>query len=389
MKIAFFSNFLNHHQMPLCQEFIRQGCEFVFVATEKIEDNRLRMGYEDMNMAPFVLRTYESTEAIQQAYEIAKSYDVVIFGASPTTYLSARMETNKLTFRFCERSLKKGTWRRFIPKTRKKINEGYIRYKDKNLFILGASAYTSYDLSLCGFPKKKCFQWGYFPAIEKKDVNALLDLKKKNERLEILYAGRLLKLKRVMDTLKSIKALIDKSITDIHCTIIGDGEEKGRLYAYVQKHNLQDYVSFIPFMKPNEVRRYMDKADVYIFGSNFYEGWGAVVNEAMNSACALIISHAVGSAAFLVRQKENGLIYKCGNIMDLASKLEIVATNIDMREQMARNAYETISNLWTAEIAVNRFLVFCNEFQKGEVITSYQQGPLSSAKIIKNNWVKK
>ena len=128
MKIAFFSNFLNHHQLPLCQALYNtEGVEFLFVACERIPADRLKMGYEDMNEEyPFVIRAYEDQVI---AEKIAVEYDVVIFGACPTNYLALRMKEDKLSFRFCERSLKKGRWRRFIPRTRKKIHEGYTKYK--------------------------------------------------------------------------------------------------------------------------------------------------------------------------------------------------------------------------------------------------------------------
>ena len=39
MKIAFFSNFLNHHQLPFCQEMIKiLNDDFIFIATEPILD---------------------------------------------------------------------------------------------------------------------------------------------------------------------------------------------------------------------------------------------------------------------------------------------------------------------------------------------------------------
>ena len=388
MKIAFFSNFLNHHQLPLCQAFLsRNDVDFVFVATQPIAADRVAMGYEDMNMYPFVVREYESAQSKAQAELIAETYDIVIFGATPKYYIEKRMAKNLLSFRFCERSLKKGTWRRFIPQTRRKIWEEYIQYKNKKLYILGASAYTSYDLKLCGFDANKCFKWGYFPQIKQRDVDAILEAKDNNARVEILYAGRLLKLKRVIDSLKAINILIKQGNKNIHFTIIGDGEEKQNLQAYVEKQNLREYVSFLPFMSPEEVRTYMDKADIYIFGSNFYEGWGAVVNEAMNSACAMLVSHAVGSAAYLLRQEENGLIYECGNVKDLAKKLKFLVEDPDKRRLIAKASYNTVTELWNAETAVERLLSLC---EKDDPATSndWQDGPCSKAQTIKNDWIK-
>ena len=61
MKLTFFSNFLNHHQLPLCKEFIKHVGEqnFRFVSSERIHEERAKMGYEDMNVKyPFFVRSY-------------------------------------------------------------------------------------------------------------------------------------------------------------------------------------------------------------------------------------------------------------------------------------------------------------------------------------------
>ena len=46
MKVTFFSNFLNHHQLPFCLAMCKlTDNNFTFVATEKIPQERLDMGY--------------------------------------------------------------------------------------------------------------------------------------------------------------------------------------------------------------------------------------------------------------------------------------------------------------------------------------------------------
>lgn len=379
MKIAFFSNFLNHHQLPLCEALYNtEGIEFLFVACERIPEDRLKMGYEDMNTKyPFVLRAYEDAEA---AMKVAEEYDAVIFGACPTSYLARRMNEDKLSFRFCERSLKKGTWRRFIPRTRKKIYEGYTKYKKKKLYILGASSYAASDLALCGFDKKKCFEWGYFPAIDEKNLDDVFAKKHENKVPEILYAGRLLPLKHVIDTVKAVHNLKLQNI-DTHFTIIGEGECAAEIKNYVETNDLSDRVTMLPFMSPDEVRKYMDKADIFVFGSNFYEGWGAVVNEAMNSACATVVSHAVGSAAYLIRNGENGYVYKFADVNELTEKLKTLVCDQELRESFGKEAYKTVTELWTAPVAAERFVKLCETIYQGEDYRSrYESGPCSAVK---------
>ena len=386
MKIAFFSNFLNHHQLPMCQEFVdHPDVEFKFVACDKISNDRLNMGYADMNVQyPFVVRAYEDE---QEAIKIASTYDIVIFGASPIRYISLRMQKNLISFRFSERLFKKGTWRRVIPRTMKKIYEGYTRYRKLNMYLLCASAYTSYDLSLCGFSPDKCYKWGYFPKAVTQDVPGLLRKKSSNKAPEILYAGRLLRLKRVMDTVHAVHRLVEEG-ENLHFTIIGDGETKAEILSYIKKNALEKYITILPFMKPEEVRAYMERADIYVFSSDFNEGWGAVVNEAMNSACALVVSHAVGSAPYLVKNGENGFVYKCADVGDLAEKLRILINDKSLRERLGTYAYHTVTVEWNAELAVERFVDMCKKLKNTRDVPKILDGPCSPAGIIKNDWIK-
>ena len=386
MKVAFFSNFLNHHQLPFCQSIMSiEGVEFKFVVWCETEEEKLNMGYEDMNnQYPFVVKAYEDEE---EAFRIAKEYDVVLMGDTPVKYIEARMNANKLTFRVSERPLKKGTWRRFIPQTRKKLFEGYTKYKNDNMYLLGSSGYTASDVVLCGFKPEKCFTWGYFPPIEPKDIAALFRLKDENPVPEILYAGRLLKLKRVKDTLKAVLKLVNKGV-ELHFTIIGEGECQEQLAKFVAENGLEQYVTMLPFMPPNEVRKYMDRADIYVFGSDFHEGWGAVVNEAMNSACTTVVSHAVGSAPVLINDGENGFVYECGNVKQLTEILSKTISNAELRRQIGTNAYNSICGVWSAQVAAERFysLAKCI-LAGGDYKLIYQMGPCSVARIYKNNWI--
>ncbi|MBQ8371407.1 MAG: glycosyltransferase family 4 protein [Clostridia bacterium] len=391
MKVAFFSNFLNHHQLPLCREFCKKkNVEFTFIATEPISQDRLDMGYADMNKAyEFVLRAYENDDSQRDAEKLAKECDVMIFGAAPLSYLEVRMAENRLTFYFCERALRKGYWRRFIPMTYKKIYNAYLRYKDKPLYVLGASAYTSYDLKLCGFNEKKCFKWGYFPEIRGEHIDSLLERKKGNEVVEILYAGRLLHIKNVIDTVKALDLLIQDGIKNFHFTIIGDGEQKPMIEAYVQERSLQKYVTCLPFIPAEEVRKHMDKADIYVFGSNFFEGWGAVVNEAMDSACAMVVSHAVGSAPFLIKDGRSGLIYECGKIKQLSNALKKLIEDDLYRETLAQKGNRDIGE-WTAAVACDRLLKLAHYLHDNESGgTPFSDGVCSLAEPIKNNWIRK
>ena len=98
MKVAFYSNFLNHHQLPFCvtMDRLTEG-QFTFVATTHVPKERRQMGYHDMNKQhPFVLTTYDSRENRQKAMDLAKDCDLVIIGSAPMHYLRERMKYKKV-----------------------------------------------------------------------------------------------------------------------------------------------------------------------------------------------------------------------------------------------------------------------------------------------------
>lgn len=373
-----------HHQYPLCELMLNTSdVDFTFVCTEQMSQERLSMGYDDLSTLPFVIRSYESIEAFNLAMEVAKTADVCIFGSTPPVFIYERMKLNKLTFRYCERALRLGEWRRFIPITAVKIYQQYIRYRKKNLYILSASSYTSHDLALCGFDIKKCFKWGYLPAITKyESVDALFSTKKP---FHIVWVGRFISCKHPEFAIEALHHLKEKGYR-FSCEFIGNGELLEQSKLQVDAYRLNDVITFTGALKPSEVRRKMDEASIFIFNSDRYEGWGAVVNEAMNSGCAVLVSHVVGAAPFLIKQNQNGRVYQYGNMEEFCKSLEDYLDNPSLVSELGRNAYKTMTELWNIEIAVPRFLSIVRSIQSNQQFATAEDGPCSYAQDINTNW---
>lgn len=387
MKIAYFTNFLFHHQYPLCELMMNEpDVEFTYVCTEEMTKERKSMGYEDLSSLPFVIRSYENAESYQKAMEVAKTADVCLFGSTPPEFIYERMKLNKLTFRYCERALRKGEWRRFIPITAYKIYKQYIRYSKKNLYILSASSYTSHDLALCGFDINKCFKWGYLPKVTKyENFDEIMSQKRPNH---IVWVGRFIECKHPEFAIEGLKKIKEKGIA-FTCDFIGNGPLLGASKTMVADADLDNHVKFLGALKPDEVREHMEKASIFIFNSDRYEGWGAVVNEAMNAGCAVLVSHVVGSAPFLIQRDVNGRVYKYNNSSEFTSSLIDYLTKPELVSSLGRGAYNTMTDTWNIETAVPRFLEIVRAMQKGISIPVFPIGPCSKANDINTDWYEK
>ncbi len=376
MKIVFVSNFLNHHQIPLCEEIRKKVDEFYFIAT----DNGSNQGYQVSEESDYLIDLNKDTDMAEK--EIM-SADAVIFGACPTELLRKRILSGKLSFIFSERVWKKGTYRRFIPFIRKKVTDKFLN--KPNVYILGASCYLASDLKLLGFSMDKCYTWGYFPEFE--ELNAEQIMSSKPKEIHIAWVGRFIPLKHCEDVLRAL-GQVKRDGYNFIFDLVGDGESRSKYEKIILDENITENVKLWGSLSHNEVRDVMKKSHIFIFSSDFKEGWGAVVNEAMNSVCAPIVSHAAGSSAFLISNNENGLIYRSGDIENLKKKIEQMLDDRKKREKLALNAYHTIKNDFNCVDAAERFVNFTECVLSNKTLPKYEFGPLSLSPIVKNDWFK-
>lgn len=384
MTVTFFSNFLNDHQLPFCQAMIDEiGADnFRFVALEKIDPERVSLGFEDMNETyPFVVRAYSGGKEKEMAYDLMLKSDVAIIGYDKGLPFSERMRQCKLTFRYNERLLKQGDWHALDPRVqvsnyRKFGKYGNIKFP---LFVLCASAYTARDLKFFGFPKSKCVKWGYFPVVkEYENIDRLIEKKELSSTTSILWVGRFIDWKHPEIPVKIAKRLKDINIP-FHINMIGVGDMHETINDMVRREGLSDCVSLLGAMPPSDVRSYMEKANVFLFTSDKGEGWGAVLNESLNSACVVIADDSIGSVPFMLQDGINGFTYHNGNVDELYSKLLCVVKDEKLRRRVSLEAYLSMTELWNAKVAANRFVNLIDNY-KGKLTTTVENGPCSKIK---------
>ena len=345
-------------------------------------DERKGLGWGIANYPSYV--EYYSKDDVSQikCQNWIDQADILICGSAPEELIQNRIKQGKLVLRYSERPLKRG----FEPL---KYFPRLIRWQRRNplgkpIYLLCASAYTASDYHYFGLFENRTYKWGYFPETKKYDIEQLIANKRK-KTVEMLWAGRFIGWKHPELALIIAEKLKADGI-EFQLNMIGDGELRQQLQESITAKGLENQVKILGSMPPEQVREHMERTSIFLFTSDFNEGWGAVLNEAMNSGCAVAASHAIGSVPFLLRQNETGMIYRNGDIEDLYDKITYLIQNQAKREILGRNAYHTITDLWNAEVAAQRLLNLCDRLLKGED-TCYLAGPCSKAEIIKHDWI--
>lgn len=374
MKITFISNYINHHQIPLANELYAElGDNYRFIQTEPMEEDRVKMGWgAEVKNIPYLLYFYEQPEECEK---LVLESDVVVFGGvEDESYIQPRLKAGLFTIRCSERIYKEGQWKMISPRGLIKKYKDHVQYRKKDVYLLCAGGYVADDFRLIGAYPDKMMKWGYFVEKYNYDLQKLFSLKEENQETAILWVGRMIDLKHpeyAVQMAVELKKLGKK----FKLQFIGDGEKKEEIVTLAKSFNLEDCVEFMGFMSPKDVRKQMEKADILLMTSNRIEGWGAVVNEAMNAGCVVVASHIIGSAPYLIQHEENGLVFKAGSYASLTKEILKIIDNDCYRKKMGMAAYETIDTLWNPKTAAKRFIEFCNT----KKVDRYEEGPCSQA----------
>lgn len=373
-KVVFCSNFLNHHQLPVSQAFMKNDCDYHFIAYEPVPEERLQLGYADMNSQyPFVVRTYESKEQLEYGKQLIKDADIAIIGSAPEEWFSLRSE-DKVTYRYRERLFRDGYFRLVNPFFQCDLRKQYT--SQKHVYFLACSAYAPYDFSQIQAYRNRMLKWGYFPVAE--TYEDVMQMRNSNSRVELLWVARYLELKHPEAAL-NLTARLKKDGFNVHLTMIGEGEMQKRIDQLIHAEGLNQNVTQTGSVPFDKVREYMQQADIFLFTSDKHEGWGAVLNEAMNSGCACVASSAIGASPFLISNGGNGFIYLDGDDEDLYQKTVSLLKSSELRKTIGINAYKTIISEWNADTAVSRLLQVSEAIHEGKDPFIFKEGPCSKA----------
>ena len=381
MTFTFVSNYINHHQMPLCEALRRElGDDFTFIQTMPMEEERVAMGWGvDVRQLPYVQCLYQDEYACRRT--IAES-DVVLFGWSQREDIAAeRLASGRVTMRVSERLYREGQWKAVSPRGLAAKYQEHIKYRKKNVCMLCAGAYTASDFHLIGAYPGKLFRWGYFTRLRTYSEEQFNTMKVQDGRLHIVWAGRFIPLKHPEYVVRLAGTLRDKGCPFfIH--MLGDGELEPQIRQDVDQAGLAESFRFYGYTEPEQVRDVTEQCHIHLFTSNHLEGWGAVVNEGMNSGCVEVVNEQVGAAPYLIRHGENGLMYPKDRYEKMEALVLDLFENWETRRRMGRAAYETIRDVWNAEYAAKELLRFAEGLLRGEIVPG-KEGPLTAAPILR------
>lgn len=316
--IAFYFNCVSAHQLPLAEEVARLvgEKEFAYIdAGEKSESAQ-----KVTEVPRYVVEERKDTE---RAWSIMESAEAVLTGMRDIELFERRAARGLKTYYTSERWFKPrlGALRMLVPNYRRMVKR-FVKWAntDPNARVLAIGPWAKKDFLRMGVKEDKIVPWGYFVSPGQGQRSRT---RKMSEPLKVLWAGRRLQLKRVEDIEKAVSELV---------------------------HLKRVKFTALSGVSSEVVRQAMRENDTFIMSSNGYEGWGAVVSEALEEGMNVIGTYEAGASAAMLPKER---LYHAGDV----KALERLIFKEMMRELPPCSIGE-----WTAKSAANRLV---NMFNKG------------------------
>ena len=172
----------------------------------------------------------------------------------------------------------------------------------------------------------------YDPVIEVKEINI-----KKNEKIDLdnffLSVGRLTKQKNFMFLCKAFKELI-KENNELKLVIAGSGEEESKLKRFINKHELQNNIILLGYVK--NIYPYFKNSKGFIL-SSLWEDPGFVLIEASYCRASVLSSNSWPGPIELIKDKFNGIIFESNNMESFLKKFRYFIKLDNMHEIKLNN----------------------------------------------------
>ena len=360
MKLIYFTNIWSHHHEGVCRalhELLKDDFKmFLYQPFDnKWSLDRLKMGWNIYPPQENWIVPPPVDEKSRKAF-VAQMLDadVAVGGVNESFPMEFHrqwvIKERKLWFAMGERFFKQPVTLRRLLTTRllKQIYDIRQLLGYSNVHYLTMNHYCGKDLHFMHLCKDRIWTWGYLPQVPETSPR-----QRESKRLQLLWCGRMWTCKQVDSVLLAAKKLFDSGRRDFNLRLIGEGYCREDLIRLTAELGLNDHVEFLPMTTPESAREEMRKAHVYCFSSNRIEGWGVTLLEAMSEGCAVVADDAAGATLDLVRDRENGFVYRDGDIDGLFQALAEIYDLPDRGEAIGRAAWQTMQS-WSPAVGAER-----------------------------------
>jgi len=161
----------------------------------------------------------------------------------------------------------------------------------------------------------------------------------------LISVGRMVERKGYKLLLNAVSLIKDDALRLI---IVGDGPQRQELVKLAGKLGLGDRVIFTGFVSEEIKFQFLAVSDIYIL-SSYHEGFGIVLQEAMQVGLPIITSNNGGQKDFVINGN-NGIYFESGNMQDMCDKIKYLLDNNELIRVIQKNNLEKVEEFSQSRI---------------------------------------
>lgn len=178
---------------------------------------------------------------------------------------------------------------------------------------------------------------------------------KRTEKYTVLSVGRIVWKKGYDTALLAIKDLLEKGI-DIEYRIVGSGSNIQQILFMIYELELETNVTLLGDISKAEIKKELDRADVFLQAS-ISEGFCNAVVEAQSMAVPVVATDADGLKENVV-DNVTGFVVPKWSPEEIAAKIEWCYVNKEEAKEMGVQGRQRVLDNFTIDMQINKFEAF-------------------------------
>ena len=362
LEIVMWMNQPSPHQDHLSAELIRQGAKLTVIYASRLRADRQQIGWEVDDLSPWTSvlpGRFSFFEALRILRRHRKAIHIVNGIWAEPVFFVVVMFCLLQRIRYCIYSEAPASMATIslTASLKRQVQRQIVRTLGRNADGLLAISWLAEEAyAALGFPKRKIYRFGYFENVPHVETTCR---PQSLRRREVMYVGRLVKGKGIEFLIEAITPLLREDAS-LRLVLVGAGELENELRNQIDATGLKDQIVFRGVVRSRSVHSFLKQGFMLVLPSEM-DGWGIVVNQALQAGTPVVVSDSCGSAE-LVANEGNGYIFRTGDINNLQECMRAVIDNSDSRSM--RDAAQEAGYAASAKIAAP-YLLNCLQHMTG------------------------
>jgi glycosyltransferase involved in cell wall biosynthesis len=315
MRLFVWQNMLSHLQSAHVRALANRGIDVTIVGMDELSPERRALGWTipDFGKARAIASpTWEQTLTLVsesgQGIHLLAGWRGMRYG----TQLLAELEKRSARIGLLTEGCNGRGWRGLVR--RSMYWKDALIHRSRLDFILAMGTQGAAWFRQCGYPVRKLYPYGYYTERPAASAASSRD----DDVFELIYLGQCVDRKGLDIALRALAGITGLKWR-LH--VIGSGPAAQPWRSLAEDLGIGARVSFTAALPYQDAMARLAKSDLLLLPSR-YDGWGAVVNEALMLGVPVVCSDSCG-AKDLLEESWRGEVFRSGSAAALRTILEV------------------------------------------------------------------